>query len=199
MLKPHIIAFVCVAWHLGFPFLPSIGIFSCDPPPSLYFSLLPSLFVPWALISLGHRVKEREILRESELGCVAVFSVSVCDGGVLCYAGGSGLFRGLGRQSFRAQHHEDGPVPVHLHRWRPPPAGASGPSALPVGRALPQSKTNKYVNLADVAETLCILCFRRLDEQGGNRANIKSTWIMCLNIDSSNSLSWLINLSAWEV
>lgn len=167
----------------------------------LWFSSLPlSLSPAPPLCPVGFNLVgpegERERLRESELGPVAVFAVSVCDCGVLCYAGGSGLFRGLGCQSFRDQHHEDGPVPVHLHRWRPPPAGASGPSALPVGRALPQSKTNKYVNLA---ETLCILCFRRLDELGGNRANIKSTWIMCLNIDSSNSLSWLINLSAWEV
>lgn len=147
--KSHITAFVCVAWHFGFPFLPAIGLFSCDPPPSLSLSPLPSPFVLWALILLGQRVRER--LRESELGLVAV---CVCDGGVLCYAGGSGLFRGLGRQSFRAQHHEDGPVPVHPYWWRPPPAGASGPSALSVGRSLPQGKTHKHVYLANIPHRL---------------------------------------------
>ncbi len=127
--------------------------------------LPPSLSHGFNLV--GQREREREIGWVRAGTCSSVF----CDGGVLCYAGGSGLFRGLGRQSFRAQHHEDGPVPVHPHRWRPPPAGASGPSALPVGRALPQSKAHKCVYLADIPETFVCFCFRRLDERGGNRAN----------------------------
>lgn len=66
----------------------------------------------------------------------ASLTVFVVVAGVLWYAGERGLPGGLGREPDGAEHHEDGPVPVHHGRRRPAAAGAGGVPALSVGGAL---------------------------------------------------------------